>query len=156
MTTTVACPSYPDLSHLQGGHLAWAVITFMRTLPDPGSLNPGEITHHQCDWRCSTSMCLAGWVCQLTGGHWAGQPGTSVGAFVVAVEDDPADAVRLLSDLDRSVSSAQPVVHAAVRAARLLGLPTDDATELDLFAGDLDLDGVAEVAEGLFGPNPYA
>lgn len=74
----------------------------------------------QAQWRCSTGMCFAGWACTLAGGTWLTDPG------------DPL-ANLLIADSDEHVScwvDGVPVVNAELRARRLLGLTSEQASDL--------------------------
>lgn len=78
---------------------------------------------NQAEWRCATGMCLAGWICQLGGGEWVGDPGVGRGEFLKA---DPAE-----EGIDILVAGGQRRIHAADRAKRLLGFdPSDEGADL--------------------------
>lgn len=88
-------------------------------------------TWDQRTWRCGTAMCFAGWTAQLAGGRWIGDT-----PLLHAEECEPS----------HDALDGTNAVHPYPRAARLLGLTTDQADAL--FAGDLDLDGIRhQVAE---------
>ncbi|RJL21044.1 hypothetical protein [Bailinhaonella thermotolerans] len=123
---------------LRGPALAVAAITHIAHNPD---------TWDQNDWRCRTSMCLAGHIAELSGGRWLAhwdpdRSGWYVGserldffrealpygplAYLHAEPDDSPDHIRRYEDI--------PVVSVPDRANRLLG-----RTDHGLFDADLDL-----------------
>lgn len=76
-------------------------------------------TWTQKSYRCRTGMCVAGWVCEMTGGRWLHTLEES--RYLSLLE--PVD-----GDSPDDISDGQ--VHAAERAARLLGLDEDTADNL--------------------------
>ncbi|WP_146615965.1 hypothetical protein [Nonomuraea aridisoli] len=120
------------------------------------------MTHHQKDWRCGTGLCVAGWIGELTGATWfLDHLGShmELRAYVLAVPDDPEAYVRTPRQLARECPQGREherIIHVAYRAARLLGIPLDDAMDHPLFDARNSLEEIAEHAERHFGPAAYS
>ncbi|MFG2076881.1 hypothetical protein [Nonomuraea maritima] len=153
-------PALPDLSGLRGGPLMTATLSFLRQLPSEDACQPGQMAHYQKDWRCGTGLCLAGWIGELTGATWLlNDPGSrmELRAYVLAEPDDPEAFVRTPRQLTCSVEGRddERIIHVAYRAARLLGIPVEGATDHPLFDAGRSLDQIAENAARYFGPAAY-
>lgn len=155
-------PALPDLSSLRDGRLLWAVITFLPTLPGTCDSALGLPIHQQSDWRCDTGMCLAGWICTLTGATWfQDDPSQRAAAYVLADKDDWPGYVTTGSEvlgLDCPADRREErLIHAQHRARRLLGFePSITRGTHPLFRGDHSLEDITELAVEQFGPNPYS
>jgi hypothetical protein len=95
--------------------------------------------HSQYAWRCETSMCLAGWVCELAGGQWAYPANSSESAVLLAAPED--ETFWIFTDDGRDV------IHAENRAARLLGC--SDRTADGLFREAATLPELEQTVEML-------
>lgn len=115
--------------------------------------------------RCGTALCLAGYICELTGARWlvttdeqgnpllGGQPINDIDEYalqlVIAEDDDPEE--------DVDIYLGVRVVFASRRAVRLLGLErTDSDIDHPLFSGYHDYPSLQRLGESLFGPRPAA
>ncbi|MEU4511678.1 hypothetical protein AB0G05_19480 [Nonomuraea wenchangensis] len=155
-------PALPDLSDLRGGPLMTATLRFLRQLPPETACQPGQMAHHQKDWRCATGLCVAGWIGELTGATWfLDHPGSDMElrAYVLAVPDDPEGFVRTPRGLVRHCPEGREderIIHVVYRAARLLGIPLNDAMDHWLFDARNSLDQIDEIAARCFGPAAYS
>jgi hypothetical protein len=90
---------------------------------DKENANPDGVTWYQAYYRqvrdCGTTLCLAGIVCEMTGGRWAND--IAMEEFLYA---DPADAEYTIN------YGIYTVVAAANRARRLLGLTLVESSYL--------------------------
>ena len=111
----------------------------------------------QQDWRCASTLCFAGWACELAGGVWA------VSDLLMAkfeFEPTTTATTRLLyarrgylkaDALDPSWDREGDRVHARKRAMRLLNITAGQAEELFSLDQDQDLAGLRREVEALIG-----
>jgi hypothetical protein len=90
-------------------------------------------------YRCTTGMCLAGWIAEQPGGEWAGAPGYLDEEYLVREPEDDPDDIE------------EEGVHAAERAERLIGRSRciDGGWPNDLFAGSNTLDDIKAMRDVL-------
>lgn len=82
-------------------------------------------TWHQAEWRCGSSMCFAGWTCELSGGRWVNGPNSWHSDLLFA---EFAESVE--GHAEFTAHEGHVVVTAHERAQRLLGLGEDQADAL--------------------------
>ncbi len=174
-TTTTAVPSW-----LRRGPLFWSAMNHIKVDGRLGQIAAPAVgpyrRWHQLSFRvligvgaCGTALCLAGYVCDLTGGRWLltegsnGQRlidgevmhlgGTYPSHYLLADPDDAPIHVETHTYGDKEFR----VVTAEYRAARLLGLGVDGVTDHgDLFAGHNTYERLEEIGTKVFGPRPVA
>lgn len=96
--------------------------------------------HSQHAWRCETSMCLAGWVCELAGGQWAYPADSQESALLLAAPEDETFWIFTSDD-------GRDVIHAESRAVQLLGC--SDRMADSLFREALTLPELEQTVEML-------
>lgn len=88
-------------------------------------------TWDQEHYRCESGMCVAGWACELAGGQWVADAASRDGYLLAA---DAADEYIIQPGAagEYGIRSTLPcpVVAAADRAERLLGLSWGQRVEL--------------------------
>lgn len=100
------------------------------------------ITQHPETWvqetyRCKSGMCLAGWICELTGATWVAgySRNDELSECVIAEPDDNLPGMS--------------AIHCSDRAARLIGHPDVEDCDDTLFAGGNTLDGIRSYRDEL-------
>lgn len=83
--------------------------------------------------ECGTSMCVAGWIAELDRGRWAYPPESVHSYLLYARQDEVADGVTHEWVTGRN---GEPLVPAAVRAQRVLGITDSEASKLFLYTAD--------------------
>jgi hypothetical protein len=102
----------------------------------------------QRKYRCGTTMCLSGWICELAGGRWADSGDGPYQEYLLA---EPGDASWRVLEF-----RGTGVVGAWDRAERLLGFSPDMDEALggtgdgrDLFDGYNNLDDIKAMRDAL-------
>ncbi|WP_433235279.1 hypothetical protein ACQPYK_25070 [Streptosporangium sp. CA-135522] len=171
MSTTI-----PEITDLRGSALFWHVMDILKGLPPvaPGACGTGWDQDQwrrirQSDDRCGTAMCLAGWMCHVTGGRWLVTYDTSGKRFLNGKPcDKPLEAYEeylLVEHFDEKGGQHVikmdghddvRVISAADRALTLLGVDSVDTDSGWLFSGGNDYEDLEWIGRILFGARPAA